>query len=80
MKIEMAGMGTKRVKLLNLPPEIPDEAVHFVFSNSSEIKEIQEERWSRAYRYSVANGIRIVVISLTKHIPSHVTVAGNSII
>ena len=76
VKIEMAGMGTKRVRLQNLPPEIPVKAVCFVF-NCSEIKEIQQERWSRAYCYSVAIGIKIVVIDLIKHIPSHMTVAGN---
>jgi hypothetical protein len=45
-------------------------------SRYGEIKEVQEETWSRAYRYPVANGIRIVVISLTQHIPSHVILAG----
>jgi len=79
VKIEMAGMGAKRVRLLNLLPEIPDEAVRFVFSNCGEIKEIQEERWSRAYRNSVANGARIVVIAIKKHIPSHMTVARNRV-
>ena len=73
-------MGTKRVRLAKLLPEIPDEAEYFAFSNYGEIKEIQEERWSRAYRYSVANGIRFVVIVLTKHIHSHMTVAGNGVL
>jgi len=34
-------------------------------------------RWSKAYRYSVSNVILIVVIALTKYIPSHMTIAGN---
>jgi len=38
MKIEMAGMGTRRVRLANLPPETPDEAVRFAFSQYGEIK------------------------------------------
>ena len=76
----MAGMGTKWVRLANLPLETPDEAVRLAFSTYGEIKEIQEERWSRAYRYQVANGIRVVLIALTKHIPSHMTIAGNRVL
>jgi len=41
-----AGMRTKRVRVANLPPETPDEAVRLAFSTYGEIKEIQEERWS----------------------------------
>jgi hypothetical protein len=44
-------------------------------SRYGEIKEVQEETRSRAYRYPVANGIRIVVISINQHIPSHVILA-----
>jgi len=29
VKIEMAGMGTRRERLANLPPETPDKAVSF---------------------------------------------------
>ena len=58
-------------------PEISDRAIKMGLSRYGEIKEIQEETWSRAYRYPVANGTRIVVISLTQHIPSHVILAGN---
>ena len=32
LKIEMAAMGTRHVRLANLPPETPDEAVSFAFS------------------------------------------------
>ena len=35
VKIELAGMGTR---LANLPPETPDEAVSFAFSQYGEIK------------------------------------------
>jgi hypothetical protein len=73
-------MGTKRVRLANLPPETPDEAVRFAFSTYGEIKEIQEENLSRAYRYQVANGIRVVLIALTKHIPSHMKISGNRVL
>jgi len=76
VKIEMAGMGTRRVRLANLLPETPDEAVSFAFSQYGEITEMQLESWSKAYCYKVFNGVRIVVITLTKHTPSHM-IAGH---
>jgi len=77
VKIEMAGMGTRHVRLANLPPETPDEAVSFTFSQYGEIKEMQQEVWSKAYRYKVFSGVRIMVITLMKHIPSHIMIAGH---
>ena len=68
------------MRIANLPPEISEGTVRYAFSNYGEIQEIQEERWSKAYRYSVSNGIRIVVIALTKHIPSPMTIAGNRVL
>ena len=35
VKIEMAGMGTRRVRLANIPPETPDEAVSFESKESN---------------------------------------------
>jgi len=32
--------------------------------------------WSKASRYKVPNGIRQVMVMLTQHVPSHLTVAG----
>jgi hypothetical protein len=37
---------------------------------------IQTEKWSNNYRYSVENGVRQATILMTKHVPSHLTVAG----
>jgi hypothetical protein len=63
--IEEAGLGIRRVRIANLPPELSDRAIKMGLSRYGEIKEVQEETWSRVYRYPVANGIRIVVIILT---------------
>jgi hypothetical protein len=41
-----------------------------------EVKEVQKENLSRAYRYPVINGIRIAVVRLSHHISSHVVIAG----
>ena len=82
VKIEMAGMGTRRVKLANFTAETPDEAVSFAFSQYGEIKEMQLESWSEACRYKdfFFNGVRIVVITLTKNISSYMTTAGLKIV
>jgi hypothetical protein len=44
------------------------------------IMSIQDETWSKTYRYTVANGIKVVTIKLSKHLPSHMTIAGNRIL
>jgi hypothetical protein len=43
-------------------------------SKCGEVKGISEEQWSRMYRYSVSNGIRIVELQLKQHIPSHMMI------
>ena len=40
---------------------------------------MQEEKWSNVYRYTVANGIRIVNINLNKYLPSYLTIAGHGV-
>jgi hypothetical protein len=80
VRIEMAGIVKRRVRIANLPPDIPEGIIWTDLSQYGEVKTIQEEMWSRAYRYAVANGIKIVVIALKKHTPSHMTIAGNRVI
>jgi len=70
-RIEMAGMGTKRVRIVNLPPEIDGRTVRAGLAHYGQIRDIQEEKCSKAYRYAVANGVRVVVITLNKHVPFH---------
>jgi len=79
VRIEMAGMGKRRVRIANLPSDIPEGIIWTDLSQYSEVKTIQDEMWSRAYRYAVANCIKIVVIALKKHTPSHMTIAGNRV-
>ena len=76
VRIEAAGLGIRRVRIENIPPEVPDRAVRMRLNRYGEVKEVLEENWSRAYPYPVANGIRIAVVNLSQHIPSHVLIAG----
>jgi hypothetical protein len=62
--------------MANLPPEVADRTLKMAVGAYGEIRDIQAEIWSNAYRYPVANGIR-VVMTLIKHIPSHMVVAGH---
>jgi hypothetical protein len=47
-----------------------------VLGKFGEVRDIQSETWSNAYRYPVANGIRIAMLNLVQHIPSSINVAG----
>jgi hypothetical protein len=78
--ISMAGMGNKRIRIANLPPEVPENVVKTALTPYGTVTDIREEKWSRSYRYVVANGIRQVMMSLTKHIPSHLTIEGHRVL
>jgi hypothetical protein len=80
LRIEMAGLGTKPVRIGNLPPEIQEGILRAHIAPYGEIHTIQEAHWSNFYRYKVANGIRIGVIALTKHIPSYFTIVGHRVL
>ena len=76
VRVEAAGIGMRRVRIANLPPEVPDRIIRMGLGNYWKVKEVQDENWSRAYLYSVANGIRVDVVILAQHIPSHDVIAG----
>jgi hypothetical protein len=78
--ISMAGMGNKRIRIANLPPEVPENVVKTALTPYGTVTDIREEKWSRTYRYVVANGIRQVMMLLTKHIPSHLTIEGHRVL
>jgi hypothetical protein len=80
VRTEMAGLGIKCVRITNLPPEIKESILRAHIAPYGEIRTIQEEQWSNVYRYKMANGIRIVVIPLTKHIPSYLTIVGHRVL
>ena len=71
-------MGTRRIRIAKIPPEVPDCVIRTTLTQYGEVKEITEEMWSHVYRYPMANGIRIAVVTLTHHIPSHMSLAGHT--
>jgi hypothetical protein len=80
VKIQLAGMGTRRIKIANLPPEVPECVTRTTLTQYGEVKKITEEMPSHVYRYPVANGIRIAMVTLTHHIPSHMSLAGHRVL
>jgi hypothetical protein len=80
LRIEIAGMGLKKLKIADVPLEVPDRTMRDTLAQYGEVKAITEDQWTKAYRYQVSNGIRIVEISLRKHLPSHMNIANNRIL
>ena len=78
--IDVAGLGTKRVRIANLPPEVPDDILRDTMKQYGKIISIRTETWSTTYRYKVSNGIRNVHIVMSRHIPPTLTVAGNKVL
>jgi hypothetical protein len=76
VNIALAGLGTKRVRITNLPPEVSNDTLRAKLAPYSKIVDIQNERWSKIYRYALDNGARQVTMVLSRHAPSHLTVAG----
>jgi len=80
VNISLASLGTKRIRITNLPPEVSNDTLRATLAPYGKIMDIQNERLSKAYRYSVANGVRQVTMCLSRHVPSHLTVAGQRVL
>jgi len=77
---DMAGMGTKRIRVANLPPEVSNDTLHKSLSSFRKVLNIHAEMWSKVYRYPMLNGVRQVAMHLTRHLPSHLTFAGHRVL
>jgi len=75
--IEIAGLGFKKVRIANLPPETKEYDIRASLSKYGEVRSIREETWVSVYRYKVHNGILIAEMRLKMHLPSHMAIAGN---
>ena len=69
--IDLAGMVVRRIRLTNLDPEVKDHTIRAALFPFGEVKEMLEDRWSKAYRYKVYNGVRIAATNL-KNIFHHI--------
>jgi hypothetical protein len=69
-------VGLKRVRLTNIAPETSEYAIKLALEKYGEVRGIKVETWARAFRFSVDSGVRIAMMPLVKHIPSHLLIAG----
>jgi len=76
VRIEAIGLGMRRMRLASLPLELEDKTLKMALGAVGEIRAIQPEIWPNAYRFRVSAVVRVVSMSLIKHIHSHVVVAG----
>jgi hypothetical protein len=79
VNIEVAGMGTKHTRVANLPPEV-SMTLYESLASFGKVLNTYAETWSTIYRYPVSNGVRQVVMHLTRHLPSNLTTAGHSVL
>lgn len=80
VRLEQAGMGTRKIRIANLPPETAEHTLRTALAPYGEVVSVQEESWSRMYRYKVANGIKVVMMKVRKHLPSHMAIAGHRVL
>ena len=73
VRVEIKGLGTRRIRIANLLPEV----IRTIIVRYGEVKAVLAETWARFYQYKVANGVRIAVTTLAKHVPSNITIAGH---
>jgi hypothetical protein len=65
VRLMEAGMGSKRIRLANLPPEVSNNNIRVAMSRFGNVQTIQEETWAKHYRYNVSNGVKIITMTLT---------------
>ena len=68
-------MRIRRIRLTNLPPEVTERSIRAALASNGETVSIQDEMWSKACRYKVANGVKAIV-KLAKHLPPRMNIAG----
>jgi len=77
VRLKVAGMGMQRTRIANLPPEVTERSIRAALASYGEIVSIQGEIWPKAYRYKVANGVKVIMMKLAKHLPSQMNIAGH---
>ncbi|KAJ4451737.1 hypothetical protein ANN_03208 [Periplaneta americana] len=67
---------TTTVRMLNVPPEVPNDRIMHVLQTYGKVQEIINEKWSKKFRFQVDTGIRLVNVQINKQIPSTLYIAG----
>jgi hypothetical protein len=77
--IALGGLGTKRIRVVNPPPEAFNDTLKAALAPYVKIMNIQNECWSKVCRYPVDNGVLQVTMVLS-HAQSRLTVAGQQVL
>jgi len=77
VRLEVAGMRMRRIRIANLLPELTERSIRAALASYGETVSIQNEIWPKAYRYKVANGVKVIMMKLAKHLPSQMNIAGH---
>ena len=77
VRLEVASVGMRRIRIANLPPEVIERSIRAALVSYGETVSIQDDIWLKAYRYKVANGIKVIMMKLAKHLPSQMNTAGH---
>jgi len=48
--LEVAGMGMRRIRITNVPPEVSESSIRAALASYGEVVSIQDEVWPKAYR------------------------------
>ena len=75
VEIAIAGMGYKKIRFANLPPEVLDDILRAALAPFGQVLDIQNEMW-----VTVENGVRQVNMMLTQHVTSHLVIAGQRVL
>jgi hypothetical protein len=78
--VDTAGMGHKRVRVANLPPEAPDHVLTGALAPYGQVLEVKWETWCPTYYYEGPSGLRFVTMTLKKHVPSQLMVHGDRVL
>ena len=76
-RLEVAGMEMRRIRIANLPPEVTERNIRPALTSYGEIVLNQDEMWSKAYRYKVPNGLKVIMMKLAKHLPCQMNISGH---
>jgi len=80
VRLEVAGMGMRRIRIANLTPEVTERSIRAALASYGETVSIRDEMWPKAYRYKVANGVKVIMMKLAKHLPSQMNIAGHRVL
>lgn len=76
VKILKSDEQEKKIRVFNLPLELPNKYIQDYFTNYGHVTSIIDEKWGGKFAFSVKNGVRMLIVNLIKPVPSFVEIQG----